>query len=88
MDVDEEFVPSPELEDDMERIPHVADELTDLVFRETPTVAVSALVTVLGRVLLAGDSNPVKGARIAGEAVQLWVRENLQVTQHRPSKPN
>ena len=81
VDVDEQLEPSPELEGDMERLPHVADALTDLVFRETPTVAVSALVTVLGRVLLTADSDPVNAARIAGEAVQDFVRGNLHVAQ-------
>ena len=83
VDVDKRFEPSPELEADMERLPLVADELTDLVFRETPTVAVSALVTVLGRVLLAADSDPVNAARIAGEAVQNFVRGNLHVASRR-----
>ena len=81
VDVDKQFEPSPELEADMERLPHVADALTDLVFREAPTVAVSALVTVLGRVLLAADSDPLNAARIAGEAVQNFVRGNLHVAQ-------
>ena len=84
--VDEQFEPSPELEADMERLPHVADELTDLVFRETPTVAVSALVTVLGRVLLAADSDPANAARIAGESLRHFVRGNLHAVQGSASR--
>src|SRR3990170_3929550 len=37
------FLFSPELEKDRERVPVVAKQLTELTFRETPAVAVSAL---------------------------------------------
>ena len=63
VDVDEQFEPNTDQLREMQRIPDVVEELTDLVFRETPTVAVSALVAVLGRVLLAGSRRPNQGSR-------------------------
>ena len=86
--VDEEFEPSLELEADMERLPHVADALTDLVFRETPTVAVSALVSVLGRVLLAAGGDPIKEAGTIGAAVEVMVRRNLHAVPRSSSSLN
>ena len=39
LDVDEQFELSPEQRRDMQRLPDVLEELTELVFRETPTVS-------------------------------------------------
>ena len=79
--VDEQFEPSPEQQKDMDRLPDVVEELTDLAFRETPTVALSALISVLSRVLLVAGEDPMNEARIAGEAVQVFVRQHLEALQ-------
>ena len=79
--VDEEFVLSPEQEKDLDRLPDVVEEFTDLAFRETPTVAVSALLAVLSSVLLVAGEDPMNEARIAGEAVQVFVRQHLEALQ-------
>jgi hypothetical protein len=78
--VDEKAELSAEYRKDMERLPVVVDELTDQMFRETPTVAVSACITVLSRVLLAGG-DPMNEARIIGEALQMIVRQHLEGLQ-------
>lgn len=49
VDVDEHFKLSPEHKKDMERLPEVVEKWTELAFRETPTVAVSACISVLSR---------------------------------------
>ena len=78
VDVDEQFELSPEHKKDMERLPEVVAELTELAFRETPTVAVSACISVLSSVLLVGGSDPMNEARIVGESLQVIVRQRLK----------
>jgi hypothetical protein len=78
VEVDEQLELSPEHRKDMERLAAVADDWTDLAFGETPTVAVSALIGVLTRVLVLADGNPINEARILGQALQVQVRELLE----------
>ena len=76
--VDENVELSPEHRKDMQRLPGVVDELTDQMFRETPTIAVSALISVLSRVLLVAGADPMNEARIVGEALKVFVRQHLE----------
>ena len=76
--VDEQPKLSPEHQKDMERLPEVVEQLTELAFRETPTVAVSACITVLSRVLLVAGTDPINEARIVGEALQVLVRHSVE----------
>jgi hypothetical protein len=61
---------SPEQQSNSQRLPQVMEELSNLVFRETPTVAISSLVSVLSGVLLVVGADPMEEARNVGEAVQ------------------
>jgi hypothetical protein len=84
VDVDEQFELSPEHKKDMKRLPHVAAVMNELAFRETPTVAVSACISVLSNVLLVAGGDPINEARIVGESLQVFVRQHLK-DLHGPS---
>lgn len=75
--VDTEFKLSPEQQKDRERLRDVVVEWTELAFRETPGVAVSACISVLSHVLVVAGGDPINEARIVGEALQLFVRNDL-----------
>jgi hypothetical protein len=75
--VDKRSDPGPDPQSDRQRLPKVVEQLSDLVFRETPTVAISSLVSVLSGVLLVTGADPVEDARHVGEAIQGFVRQHL-----------
>jgi hypothetical protein len=77
---------SPEQQKDMERLRDVVVEWTELAFRETPTVAVSAFISVISHVLVVAGGDPINEARIVGEALQLSVQNDLD--QLRESIPS
>jgi hypothetical protein len=69
---------SPKRQSDRRRVPEVVEEVSGLVFRETATVAISSLVSVLSGVLLVTGADPIEEARNVGEAIQGIVREHLK----------
>jgi hypothetical protein len=75
--VDTEFKLRPEQQKDRERLRDVVVEWTELAFSETPSVAVSACISVLSHVLVVAGGDPINEARIVAEALQLFVRSDL-----------
>ena len=63
----------------------MVDELTELAFNETPTVALSALISVLSRVLVVAGEDPLNEARVAGEGVRVLVSQHLAMQRQSPS---
>jgi hypothetical protein len=88
VEVDERFELSPEQRKDMERLPGVIVEWTDLAFRETPNVAVNALISVLSRVLIVAVGDPINEARVLGQVLQVQVRELLDALPGQASLMN
>jgi hypothetical protein len=74
--VNEQFELSAEHQQDMQRLPEVV--AMELAFRETPTVTVSACISVLTSVLLIAGGDPLTEARIIGDALQLSVHRGLE----------
>jgi hypothetical protein len=73
---------------DAQRVPKVVGELSELVFRETPAVAISSLVSVLSGVLLVVGADPVKEAKQVAEAVQGLVRQHVdELSRGQTSSP-
>src|SRR5688500_18100954 len=77
-DADRRSELNPDRQSDGQRLPQVVEELSDLVFRETSTVAISSLVSVLSGVLLVSGADPIEDARNVCEAIQAFVRQHLK----------
>lgn len=72
---------SPEHEKDRERGAVVAKKLTALTFKETPAVAVAALLSVLSRVLVVLGEDPLRDEQLDEHAVGVLLRQHLMAVQ-------